>query len=258
MLVSHEVPKSLLDLSLSFNDYDYFLIHQIFKFQEYRDFFKKSKDLNRRQILDNSLYELKETFDPDVFADYIKELKPSEYLIPDCFNDFQKNLDLFDDWMSKYYDLPGLKIATIHGKTMKEFQDAYDIFKSYDIKIAFNFAEDAYKQFPSPIEGRYRFINSVNIDRTKKHHLLGCTNASEFFYYRNFEWIDTIDTSNPIMAAFEGNRYPIFSKPKLAVDDTQDTEVTKKIRDDVLYNVTMFKEIIKNDKSKLHSSIQRR
>ena len=131
MLVSHEVPKSLLDLSLLFNDYDYFLIHQIFKFQEYRDFFKKSKDLNRRQILDNSLYELKETFDPDVFADYIKELKPSEYLIPDCFNDFQKNLDLFDDWMSKYCDLPGLKIATIHGKTMKEFQDAYDIFKSY-------------------------------------------------------------------------------------------------------------------------------
>ena len=71
MLVSHEVAKSVLNLSLIFDDYDYFLIHQIFKFQEYRDFFKKSKDLNRRQILDNSLYELKETFDPDVFADYI-------------------------------------------------------------------------------------------------------------------------------------------------------------------------------------------
>ena len=244
MLVSHEVPRTLLDFSLLFNDYDYFLIHQIFKFPEYMDFFKKSKSLNRRQILDNSLYELKETFDPDVFADCVKELKPSEYLIPDCFNDFQKNLGLFDNWMTKYGNLPGLKIATIHGKTMKEFQDAYDIFKSYDIKIAFNFAEDAYKQFPTAVEGRYRFINSVNIDESKKHHLLGCSDATEFFYYRNFRWVDTVDTSNPVMSAFEGNRYPIFSKPVLTVDDVQDLEATKKIKDDILYNTTMFKEIV--------------
>lgn len=255
MRVSHEVPKSLLDLSLTFNDYDYFLIHQIFKYQEYRDFFDKSKKLNRTQILDNSLYELKETFDPDVFADYIKDLKPTEYLIPDCFNDFQKNLDLFDDWMTKYDDLPGLKIATVHGRTIKDFQDAYNIFKKHNIKIAFNFAEDAYKQYPSIVEGRYKYITSVNIDREKKHHLLGCSCASEFLLYRNSDWIDTIDTSNPVMCAFEGNRYPVFDKPKTAVDDTQDIEVTEKLKDDVLYNVTQFKELIKNG---VYTSIQRR
>ena len=43
MLVSHEVPKTLLNDSLKFNDYDYFLIHQIINFKEYKDFFNVSK-----------------------------------------------------------------------------------------------------------------------------------------------------------------------------------------------------------------------
>lgn len=247
MLISHEVPKSLLGFSLNFNDYDYFLVHQLC-IPEYKEFFEVSKSLKRRQILDNSLYELKESFDPDKFADYINELQPTEYLIPDAFNDFEKNIELFNSWMNKYYDLPGIKIVTIHGKTAEEFQKAYEYFDQFDVKIAFNFAESLYMNYGKGetkeiqnASGRYNVINSIKINPNKKHHLLGCSHWSEFKYYKDFKFIETIDTSNPIMAAFEGNRYPIIHKPKLTVDDCQNIELTKKIYNDIEFNVNAFR-----------------
>lgn len=247
MLVSHEVPKHLLDFSLNFNDYDYFLVHQL-EIPEYKEFFEVSKSLKRRQILDNSLYELKESFDMDKFAEYIKELQPTEYLIPDAFNDCEKNIEMFDSWAQKYSDLKGVKIATVHGKTIEEFQKAYDHFNQYNVKIAFNFAESLYINHgkgPSKevqnASGRYNVISSIEINPNKKHHLLGCSHWAEFKFYKDFEWIDTIDTSNPIMAAFEGLRYPIEHKPKLAVDDCQDIKLTKKIYDDIEFNVNSFR-----------------
>lgn len=251
MLISHEVPRNLLEYSLNFNDYDYFLVHQL-SIPEYRKFYAVSKSLKRRQILDNSLYELKESFDPDEFANYVKELQPTEYLIPDAFNDFEKNIEMFDSWMQKYNNLKGIKIATIHGKTIEEFQKAYDYFNQYDVKIAFNFAESLYinygkdmaKDMTKEIQnavGRYNIINSIKINPNKKHHLLGCSYWAEFKYYKDFNFIETIDTSNPIMAAFEGNRYPILHKPKLAVDDCQNTKLTEKIFDDIRFNVRTFR-----------------
>lgn len=245
MLVSHEVPRGLLDLSLSFNDYDYFLIHQIVKYPEYKEFFERSKKLGRRQILDNSLYELKESFNPGVFAEYVRVMNPSEYLIPDCFNNYKKNIEMFDSWMREHYDLPGVKIATVHGESIEEFKKAYNYFRQFDVKIAFNFAESLYTKIdPDPVQGRFKVISNIDIDESKKHHLLGCTNASEFGLYVKFNWIETIDTSNPIMSAFECSEYPIANKPKTAVDDTQDMIITPGIRERILVNVNKFKQII--------------
>ncbi len=246
MKISHECPTGLLELSLSFNDYDYFLIHQILKYPEYEEFFKRSKELNRVQILDNSLYELGKSFDASQFADAVKRLKPTEYLIPDCFNDFKGNIRMFDSWMEKYGDVPGIKIATIHGKTPEEFQRAYDYFCGFNnIKIAFNFAEEIYSKVDrNPVVGRFKVISGLKIDPTRRHHLLGCTSALEFEAYRDFNWIETIDTSNPITAAFEGSEYPVAKKPKLAVDDLQDVPLTNEIKERVLKNTRKFKNII--------------
>lgn len=243
MLVSHEVPRTLLDFSLLFNDYDYFLIHQLIKYKEYRDFYKLSKLLGRRQILDNSLYELGESFDPKGYAKMISELKPAEYLIPDCFNDYSKNIKMFNTWMDKYGALPGIKIATVHGETLNEFQKAYDYFCKADpnIKIAFNFAESLY----DTNGGRVNVIKNVNIDVTRKHHLLGCKTPAEFMAFSDCDWVETIDTSNPVMCAFEKSRYPTGIKPQLKVDDVQDTLITADLKFSILTNTTIFKQLIR-------------
>lgn len=247
MLVSHEVPKALLNDSLKFNDYDYFLIHQIINFKEYKDFFNVSKKLNRRQILDNSCYELKESFDFDKFADFVKELKPSEYLIPDCFNDKEKNLELFDKWMTKYSNLEGTKIVTLHGKTISDFIESYKYFDKYNVKIAFNFAETMFKDFGSLSEGRKKVFKDLRpyINPNKKHHLLGCCLPQDFEFFKNFGFIETIDTSSPICSAFELKKYPITEKPKIAIDEVQNLNPTIEIMELINYNTLYFKKYIR-------------
>ena len=36
-------------------------------------------------------------------------------------------------------------------------------------------------------------------------HLLGCNLPQEYLYYKDFPFIETIDTSNPIIHGLEGN-----------------------------------------------------
>lgn len=255
MKISHEMPLSMLnDCRFSIfkiNDYDYFLIHQLLKYNEYKELFKLSKQANRVQILDNSAYELGESFDTDEFAKAVREFEPSEYLVPDCFNDCDKNIELFDNWMSKYSDLKGTKIVTLHGKTYQELVNAYRYFDTYDVKIAFNFAEGVYKELGNgnPVEGRRKVIfnmfNDGIININKKHHLLGCTLAQEFAYYKNLEFIETIDTSNPIVAGFENLKYPINKKPATNVDVYHCINISSEIYYNIMYNLNEFRKIIR-------------
>ena len=232
------------------NDYDYFLIHQLLKYNEYKELFKLSKQANRVQILDNSAYELGESFNMDDFAEAVKEFEPTEYLVPDCFNDYDKNIELFDDWMSKYSNLKGIKIVTIHGKTYQELVNAYKYFDKHDVKIAFNFAEGIYKEMGdgNPVEGRrkaiFNMLNDGIININKKHHLLGCTLAQEFAYYKNLGFIETIDTSNPIVAGLEKKWYPIQEKPESVIDDYHYAPIDDDMYCCIMYNVKKFKEML--------------
>lgn len=232
------------------NDYDYFLIHQLLKYNEYKELFKLSKQANRVQILDNSAYELGESFNMDDFAEAVKEFEPTEYLVPDCFNDYDKNIELFDDWVSKYSNLKGIKIVTIHGKTYHELVNAYKYFDKHNVKIAFNFAEGIYKEMGdgNPVEGRrkaiFNMLNDGIININKKHHLLGCTLAQEFAYYKNLGFIETIDTSNPIVAGFEKKWYPIQEKPESAIDDYHYAPINDDMYCCIMYNVKKFKEML--------------
>lgn len=254
MKVSHEMPLSMLnDCRFSIfkiNDYDYFLIHQLLKYNEYKELFKLSKQANRVQILDNSAYELGESFNMDDFAEAVKEFEPTEYLVPDCFNDYDKNIELFDDWMSKYSNLKGIKIVTIHGKTYQELVNAYKYFDKHDVKIAFNFAEGIYKEMGdgNPVEGRrkaiFNMLNDGIININKKHHLLGCTLAQEFAYYKNLGFIETIDTSNPVVSGLEKKWYPIQEKPESAIDDYHYIPIDDDMYCCIMYNVKKFKEML--------------
>ena len=62
MYVSHESPISFLEQSRSYNDYDYALVHLFETHPEYYQFFKDSIKLGRQVLLDNSIFELGESF----------------------------------------------------------------------------------------------------------------------------------------------------------------------------------------------------
>ena len=53
----------------------------------------------------------------------------------------------------------------------------------------------------------YNMWNEGIINRRKPHHLLGCGLPQEFAFYRHWVWIDSIDTSNPVMAGIKDMEY---------------------------------------------------
>ena len=98
MLVSHETPISFLEESRQYNDYDYALVHLFETHPEYYSFFKCSLGMGREVLLDNSIFELKTAFDPEKFAKYVEELKPTYYVVPDVLEQSLRTIGAFNNF----------------------------------------------------------------------------------------------------------------------------------------------------------------
>jgi hypothetical protein len=101
--VSHETPLSILELSRTFNDYDYALVHKFEEDAEYYEFYKESLRLGRSIILDNSLFELETMFDSKEFAKYVQTLGDINsdnfyYIVPDALEEKDETINSFKDW----------------------------------------------------------------------------------------------------------------------------------------------------------------
>jgi len=86
-MISHETPLSMLEESITYNDYDYALVHLFETHPDYLKFFKRSIACGREVLLDNSIFELGKSFDSVKFAEYVKELRPTYYIVPDVLED---------------------------------------------------------------------------------------------------------------------------------------------------------------------------
>ena len=90
ILVSHECPVSILENSLEFNDYQYCLVHLMEENEKYRDWFTKryrSLRPNGEILLDNSIFELGESFKPEEYAVWADKIKPNFLIVPDVLED---------------------------------------------------------------------------------------------------------------------------------------------------------------------------
>ncbi len=259
MLVSHESPISILDKSREYNDYDYALVHLFETHPEYYEFFKTSVKVGRQVLLDNSIFELGESFDQDKFAKYVKELKPNYYIVPDVLEDGYSTIHSFHNFIKKYPDLPGLKIGVVQGKTYDELVDCYKYMSDHADYIAISFDYSYYvatgigktklERFSS---GRYSLIQDLKREgiwnKFKPHHLLGCSLAKEFNLYRDDPSIRSVDTSNPVVAGIKELRYNgnlgLNDKPSIKLADLIDHEVTDTEIEDIEYNVKEFKKIV--------------
>ena len=259
MLVSHESPISILDKSQTYNDYDYALVHLFETHPQYYDYFKNSVKLGREVLLDNSIFELGESFEPGKFAKYVKELKPSYYIVPDVLEDGYATIKSFHEFTTKYTKLPGLKIGAVQGKTYDEIVDCYNYMSENADYIAISFDFSYYivtgkgkSKLERWCDGRRRLIEQLKKDgiwnNQKPHHLLGCSFAKEFKNYVGDKTIRSVDTSNPVVAGIKELRYTgnlgLNEKPSIMLADLIDHEVTDTQMEDIKYNVNCFKDII--------------
>lgn len=259
LLVSHESPISILDDSKDYNDYDYALVHLFETHPEYYEFFKNSVKLGREVLLDNSIFELGESFDSDKFAHYVKELKPTYYIVPDVLEDGYKTIQQFIDFNKKHDDLPGLQIGVVQGKTYDEIVECYKFMSDHADYIAISFDYSYYtvtgrgkNQLERWCDGRRKLIDDLKRDGIwnyyKPHHLLGCSLAKEFKNYTNDKSIRSVDTSNPVVAGIKELRYNgnlgLKDKPSVKLADLIDTKVTEDMMDCIEYNTGCFRSII--------------
>jgi len=261
--ISHEVPLQLLELSRTFNDYDYALVHLFQKYPQYYKFFSKSLEMGRDVLLDNSIFELGQAFDMDKFAKWIVKLQPTKYVVPDVLEDTNGTIRNLDKWMVKYGDLPGKKIGVVQGKNYKEFKRCYKYLLKYCDEIAFSFNYSYYNKLVRSSDvnmnymlGRqqliYNLLDDGVINRYISHHLLGCSLPQEFRHYdnRTFSFIRTIDTSNPIVHGIKGIEYQLWgldNKEQIKLADLIDSDVNPVQLSKIFFNVTMFRHFVNRD-----------
>lgn len=260
MKIFHEVPLCLLEESRTFNDGDYALVHLLDQYPKYLDFFVKSLEMGRTVLLDNSLFELGQQFDIDVFARWIDVLRPTEYIIPDKFDDMTTTLVAAEIWNKQYAALPGKKIGVVQGATKAQIIQCYTELEPMVDKIAINFHSVPYLSMVSHpnkwirlMMGRIEFLSTLLsmgiLNKKKPHHLLGSTHPIEFsFYGDGFDWIESLDTSSPIMLGIEGGIYGEkighWQKIKTKMVDVLDIELSAIQKIHIERNILQFRKMV--------------
>jgi len=258
MKVSHELPIELLHKSYEWNDYDYCLPHLIDKFERYRLFFQKARLDKRFVIMDNGLFEGVEHTTEDLL-DKINLVRPSIFIVPDTWNDSAATLRNAKHWMINYKpNLPeGVELMAIcQGKTIGDLLTTYQTLVDLGYKhIAFNHSSIAYTDiFPdypklkAQMYGRIhlikRLIETSAVIKSNYHHLLGCSLPQEIMAYSAINWISSVDTSNPIIVGYKGERYGdngIDFKPTEKIEDLFEVDLSERM-DDIIFNINKFKE----------------
>lgn len=258
--IFHEVPIAMLEQSRKFNDGDYALVHLFEKYPVYYNFYAESVRQGRHVILDNSIFELGTSFSNEQFFHWVEKLNPTEYIIPDALEDCQKTMDKAYDW-KKYRDkIDSRCIGVVQGKSFEELVACYR-YLNEEInvdKIAFSFDYSYYRniyphqnKFISYTFGRIKTLDMMIrdglINVNKPHHLLGCALPIEFMFYRDYNWITSIDTSNPIVHGLLNIEYEaggLLDKQSIKLVEL----INSKPNDEQLLliakNVELFKEYV--------------
>ena len=258
--VAHESPKDIFNEVQSLTDYDYALVHLFEEDPIYLDQFKKAIANGREVILDNSIFELEEAFDAVKFDKWVNEIKPTWYIVPDALEQSQKTVDQMEDWNNKGLGYKGSgKIGVVQGKTYDEIVDCYNYMnKEADVDmIAISFDYSYYtkscphaNKYVSWMLGRVKLLGDLLrdgvINKDKPHHLLGCGLPQEFSFYKHsdYDWIYSLDTSNPVVHGIKGISYGsdgLWSKERQKLHELINSEISIDQLNTIKNNIQKFK-----------------
>ena len=258
MKISHEVPLCLLEDSLDFNNYDYCLVHLLDKDKDYVDFFMKAKQQGRYIILDNSLHELGTAYHDSGLLHWVDKLRPNEFIVPDVWQDINASIVNARKWSQIQLPKEVTKVAVVQAQNFLDAVICYQTYKDLGYKkIAFSYGAEYYLNHSShPNEniakalGRIEVVSRMYtmglINENDRVHLLGCQVPQEFSLYKDMPFIETIDTSNPIMATLDGIQYGrngLTEKPKSDMNHNfYTTEIDYNLLD---WNLRMFRKLLK-------------
>ena len=258
--ISHEVPLCLLEESLKFCDYQYALPHLLESNEEYRLHFLRCKNKGIEIYMDNSLHELGHSMEPDVLLKWIDILEPSNFFIPDVWEDCTASIVNAKYWSKIQLPKKTTKIAVVQAKSINEAirctQTYIDL--GYE-KIAYSYGASYYNEIYPHVNkdlgkalGRLKMISTLYntgvLLPTSRVHLLGTACPIEFSLYKGIKCIESVDTSNPVMSAVDGIRYNelgTHSKPKSNMNSCSNIDYKDIDMELLEHNIKTFKNIIK-------------
>lgn len=220
----HEAPKAIFHRVQELTDGDYALVHLFEEDREYYELFQNALRTGRDVILDNSVFELGTAFNADTFAYWVYALRPTWYIVPDVLEDADATIDRFFNFIKAYPGLPGKRIGVVQGKNYDDFVKCYKTIAPYCDKIGISFDCSWYVErmkgstkWLQLAAGRLKTLIQMDeqhvIDRNKPHHLLGVAVPQDLACYAAFQrggeflWVDSVDTSNPVVHGLAGISY---------------------------------------------------
>jgi hypothetical protein len=151
-----------------------------------------------------------------------------------------------------------MKVAVVQAKSVHEAVLCTIAYHDLGYKkIAYSYGASYYNDLcPHPNKdlgkaiGRFIMVSYLYsqkiLTKFNRVHLLGTASPIEFGMYKNIECIESIDTSNPIMAAIDLMPYGemgLLSKPLANMNKYQDMSIDFLNEDLVDWNLKRFREI---------------
>lgn len=249
--ISHEVPTEMLEESRDFNDYDYALVHLFEENPDYFNFYKASLKAGRKVILDNSAFELGEPMENASYLYWIRQLRPTEVILPDYRNDRKKTVLAAQSWSDAIKITP--TIGVVHGRDYEDYCKCYMELLPLVDKLSFS-VEDFFTKFQKDGEDLAdarkailaKMVADKIIDESKPHHILGCLHPTEYRAYVDYKWIESADTSNPVVYGITEGKYPEFfqdyKKSSVKLAELLDINLETSMKSAIRYNIKWFRD----------------
>lgn len=264
----HEAPISIFKKVQQLTDGDYALVHLFESDPEYLQMFKDAVAQGRDVILDNSLFELREAFNGERFAKWIRELQPTWYIVPDSWKNWRETIKMYQEFTQAFPDLPGKRIGVAQGETIDDVEASYQYLHSRCDMIAFSldFSSVFYNLMPEQYHKDVPYCLAMSlgrrivlqellhrglIDENKPHHLLGCGVPQEAMWYGpKYSWIRSIDTCSPVMCGMSGIHYGlngILEKPSTKMCDCMHNRINLGQEAMIERNIKLMREWCNNN-----------
>jgi hypothetical protein len=209
-------------------------------------------------IMDNGLFE-GVTHTTEDLVEKIHLVKPDIFITPDDWNNPHATYKNAKYWMNTLKSqIPSTTklMVVLQGKTVEDIASLYDKCVDLGFKhFAFNHSSEAYQRmFNHPnklvnqMMGRIELVNTMkrqgHILDTHYIHLLGASLPQEFIYYKGIEWINSVDTSSPIINGALGiayEEYGLLTKPTNKIEEFFEEDLEGQIGN-ITFNINKFKE----------------
>jgi hypothetical protein len=207
--------------------------------------------------MDNGLFEGGGFTDGELLQ-ILNEIEPDIFIVPDEWNDFKGTLKNARKWINFSLIPNNVKLMVVlQGMNYYEIETMYDVcdHEGYT-HFGFNHSSMAYDEIHSSsnpliskMMGRIKTLDRLEnnrlLDKTNYHHLLG-VNLPQELQLISKNYINSVDTSNPIIAGIKGLRYSnlgLETKPKEKIEEFMEKDLSPNI-EDIIFNINKFKQFV--------------